>query len=229
LLEPKDDRLFHYTPRLEFLKDMLANGIWPRYCDEEFEWLLEKRVYLTLPTACFCDIPLHAASYHKARYGDYAIGFSKELATKYNINPVWYCQEDTNIVHHLKGVFYDLRRSLNGIPEKWQKLLPFLKATWGFQDDREAIYRSSEFLRFEEELEWRHTPFELMNTWHHSYVREEVQEECHDQSGAYRIQLSIADISEVFVTNTREVAEITNEFPALSGRVSCWGGRSLAP
>jgi hypothetical protein len=62
LLEPKDYRLFHYTPQLECLQDMLAKGIWPRYCVEEFEWLLEHRIYLTFPMACFCDIPLHAST-----------------------------------------------------------------------------------------------------------------------------------------------------------------------
>jgi hypothetical protein len=130
---------------------------------------------------------------------------------------------NTNIVQHLKHVFRNLRLSLDNIPAEWQKLLPFLKATWGFQDDREAIHRSLEFLRFEEELEWRHTPFELKDTWrHHITFKPEPDEECHDQSAAYRIPLSINDISEVFVTNRREVAEITKAFRALSGRVVCW-------
>ncbi|HWB03324.1 MAG TPA: abortive infection system antitoxin AbiGi family protein [Verrucomicrobiales bacterium] len=91
--EPKDHRLFHYTSRIEYLRDMLTNGLWPRYCVEEFQWLLGDFTCMAFPVICFCDIPLPAASAHRDRYGSYALAIPKDGASDYDINPVWYIQE----------------------------------------------------------------------------------------------------------------------------------------
>ena len=153
--EPKDHRLFHYTARIEHLRDMLANGLWPRYCVEEFEWLLHHFSCMAFPVVCFCDIPIPAASYHRERYGNYAVAIPKESASDYDINPVWYIQEASSVAEHLATVVRnDVRDTLETIPSTFKPLLPFLKSTMGVQPDRQATRAGTlEILSFEEELE----------------------------------------------------------------------------
>jgi hypothetical protein len=153
--EPKDHRLFHYTARIEHLRDMLANGLWPRYCVEEFEWLLHHFSCMAFPVVCFCDIPIPTASYHRERYGNYAVAITKESASDYDINPVWYIQEDSSVAEHLATeVRNDVRVTLETIPAAFKPLLPFLKSTTGVQPDRQATRAGTlEILSFEEELE----------------------------------------------------------------------------
>ena len=38
----KSNSLFHFTPKEEYLLDILENGFWPRYCSEDIEWLIPK-------------------------------------------------------------------------------------------------------------------------------------------------------------------------------------------
>jgi len=98
----KDYRLFHYTSQLGYLQQMLADGIWPRFCVEEFDWLFGNGACLAFPMSCFCDIPIPAASAHRNRYGNYALGINKDFADDYDLNPVWYIQDGTTIEEHLR-------------------------------------------------------------------------------------------------------------------------------
>src|ERR1035437_5621049 len=164
---PKEYRLFHYTSKFLYLQSMLKHGIWPRYCIEEFDWLLGGSICIAFPVACFCDIPLSSAGSHKARYGPYAVAFSKDYAGGLDINPMWYLQEDARIVEHLRKVCDATPRiTLDTIPDSVKPMLPFMKSTIGGQPDRSG---ENEIMVFEEELEWRHTPSTLMNTWKMGY------------------------------------------------------------
>jgi len=162
--EPKEHRLFHYTRKPEHLEDMIRNGLWPRYCEEDFAWLVGYSVTLAFPMICFCDIPLDAAEAHRIRYGDYALGFSKHWVKKLDINPLWYVHQESNIGKRLAASLamkprFDLAK-LDGNPMR--DLLPFIKPVSGSQPDRSANRDGAfEALAFEDEMEWRHTPSAL--------------------------------------------------------------------
>lgn len=79
--------LFHFTPKLDYLKDTIKNGIWARYC---IEWQWENGLDFALPMCCFCDIPLSQVLNHMDSYGSSGIGVTKSWAKKYNITPVYY-------------------------------------------------------------------------------------------------------------------------------------------
>src|SRR5216117_1257493 len=152
---PKDYRLFHYTSCLDHLRGILRDGFWPRYCIEEFTWMLGHRAFVAFPVVCFCDIPMRTAAEHRARYGRHVLAVSKMWSIGRDINPVWYIQAGSSIYSHFSQVVHHpVRATLKTIPAPVKPLLPFLKLTVGDQPDRSGMHPGhSEVLAFEEELE----------------------------------------------------------------------------
>jgi hypothetical protein len=218
---PKDHRLFHYTSSLDYLLEILRRGFWPRYCVEDFTWMLGHNAYMAFPVVCFCDIPLLAADAHKTRYGRYALAMSKMWAIGRDINPVWYIQATSSVYSHLgHAVQHPVRVTLNTIPPLVKPLLPFLKLTVGDQPDRGGVYPGqNEVLAFEEELEWRHTPQGLMDTWKIGCDREIVSEADHELSKPHRLTVNHQQVDSVFVCAEDERKALIGEFPLLSGKV----------
>lgn len=222
--EPKEHRLFHYTSQFQYLQDMIGNGIWPRFCVEEFDWLLDHFTCMAFPVACFCDIPLPAAKRHRGRYGDYAIAFPKQYASDYDINPVWYIQEGTSVEAHLRNaVVHRVRVTLDTIPPLIKPLLPFLKSAIGAQPDRGATRPGTlEILPFEEELEWRYTPPALIDAWKFGYDRDIVEALDNEISKGLRVHIHPDHLDSVYVTSGAEHDELLYNFPFLNGKVVVW-------
>lgn len=86
--------LFHFT-KLEYLKNILEFGFWPRYSEEIlFDGILgEEGFRMYVPMVCFCDIPLTRIEKHQKVYDSYGIGLTKDWGIKNHLNPVFY-------VHH---------------------------------------------------------------------------------------------------------------------------------
>lgn len=224
--EPKEHRLFHYTRKPEHLEDMIRNGLWPRYCEEDFQWLVGQPVTLAFPMVCFCDIPLDAAEAHRVRYGDYALGFSKNLVEKFDINPLWYVHEESSIGKRLADILamkprFDLTK-LDG--NFVRDLLPFIKPANGTQLDRAAIREGAfEAFAFEEEMEWRHTPSALVNQWFQSGESGFVTEDKHQAlSKMHRLKLDFADIDCVFIPRNYDACDFMQKFPELKKKIEVW-------
>lgn len=196
---------------------MLTKGIWPRFCIEEFDWLLGSNIHIAFPVVCFCDIPIEASSYHRSKYGNYAIALNKDYATSLDINPMWYLQKDTSIMRHMKEMCkHPIRVTLDTIPGLLKPMLPFIKPTIGGQPERNSERAGAmEFLSFEEEMEWRHCPSGLMHTWKFGYDRQIVTNTDHKCSQDHRIKLDLEAIEQVIVTSDDEREEIERRFPCL--------------
>lgn len=81
--------LFHYTRNQNIVINILKEGLKFSYCREEFS----DDLCLGIPMICFCDIPVGASFEHSSKYGQYAIGLSKDkLLEKYKeaLGPVNY-------------------------------------------------------------------------------------------------------------------------------------------
>ena len=65
--------LFHYTREWNTLLSILQEGLYFSYSYDDFG--LE---FIAIPMICFCDIPLSRNQEHTDRYGDYALGISKD-------------------------------------------------------------------------------------------------------------------------------------------------------
>jgi hypothetical protein len=228
--EPREQFLFHYTSKLEYLKDMLEHGIWPRFCEEDFEWLVDEPVRLAFPMICFCDIPLDAAEAHRNRYGQYAVGFSKAMVGKLDINPIWYVHQDSGIAQHLGAHLkmrprFDLTRIKD---HPLTQVLAFIKPVVGAQPDRGAIWKgANEVISFDDEMEWRHIPVSLRERWILGESKGFVKDEHHALSENLRLEIPIEKLEYVFVPHESEAKELVNRFPPLENKVRVWAQRSL--
>ena len=101
--------LFHFTKKLDVLKNILRTGIIPNFCKEDLSYEDRKRI-IGVPMVSFCDIPLTRTSGFKQRYGEYAIGLSKDWAIRNQINPILYVN-DLRILYSLY-FFNSYRQSL---------------------------------------------------------------------------------------------------------------------
>lgn len=157
--------LFHITPKLEFLINILKNGFHPRYCIEEigfFTPFTKDNEMVGQPMICFCDIPLGAIGEHVNKYGFYGIGMKKEWGKTKGISPVTYVYPhsatgDLIRLLSLKSFFLlheDKHDQFLGLT---QIIKNYFKSISGH------MYKDGKFgeveYNFYNEREWRYVPF----------------------------------------------------------------------
>lgn len=88
----KTSSLFHFTKDIEVLKSIIRNGLIPNFCKEDLCYE-DRKIIIGVPMVSFCDIPLTRTSEFKSRYGELAIGLSKDWAIRNQINPILYVND----------------------------------------------------------------------------------------------------------------------------------------
>lgn len=91
-LSYRTSSLFHFTKNDDVIRSILETGIIPNYCKENLCYE-DRDVVIGIPMVSFCDIPLTRTSEFTKRYGDFAIGLSKEWAIMNHINPILYVND----------------------------------------------------------------------------------------------------------------------------------------
>ena len=189
----KSNSLFHFTPKEEYLLDILENGFWPRYCSEDIEWLIPKDLKnelekqeednlfisfiknliknnissIAYPMSCFCDIPLSKITAHTDFYGGFGLGMTKEWGIRKGLNPIFYLS-DNSIIPNLIQSFL-----LKTVP------IDFWKSIQSEKTNQNTIIQLMKFLKplsgkmkvngeevtknFDEECEWRYAPASYEN------------------------------------------------------------------
>ena len=184
----KSNSLFHFTPKEEYLLDILENGFWPRYCSEDSDWLIPKdfknelekqeedNLFISFiknliknnissiayPMSCFCDIPLSKITAHTDFYGGFGLGMTKEWGIRKGLNPIFYLS-DNSIIPNLIQSFL-----LKTVP------IDFWKSIQSEKTNQNTIIQLMKFLKplsgkmkvngkevtknFDEECEWRYAP-----------------------------------------------------------------------
>lgn len=184
----KSNSLFHFTPKEEYLLDILENGFWPRYCSEDIEWLIPKdfknelekqeedNLFISFiknliknnissiayPMSCFCDIPLSKITAHTDFYGGFGLEMTKEWGIRKGLNPIFYLS-DNSIIPNLIQSFL-----LKTVP------IDFWKSIQSEKTNQNTIIQLMKFLKplsgkmkvngkevtknFDEECEWRYAP-----------------------------------------------------------------------
>jgi hypothetical protein len=87
--------LFHFTPSLDNLINILTNEFRPHVCLEDLNVLFktvapQEALKVAIPMVCFCDIPLSQTGQHLDTYGEYGIGMTKQWGIQNGIAPVLY-------------------------------------------------------------------------------------------------------------------------------------------
>ncbi|MCH7519938.1 MAG: hypothetical protein IH964_13060, partial [Candidatus Dadabacteria bacterium] len=89
--------LFHFTPTFDYLKGILKDEFIPGYSLEKLTLVGGHIFEFGIPMVSFCDIPLSNIANHTEKYGNYAIGMSKEWAREKRLNPIMYLRDDSDL------------------------------------------------------------------------------------------------------------------------------------
>lgn len=145
--------LFHFTTKFEYLKSILQDGFWPRYC-REYAW---GGYDFAVPMTCFCDIPLSQIINHTEIYGGYGIGIKKKLAKGNGLTPVMYIANDSKLFNQIN---YKIRNI--GDEKKEYNiddffLLHYIKKVRGesISEDKDGK-KQKKIVDFYNEKEWRY-------------------------------------------------------------------------
>jgi hypothetical protein len=102
--------LFHFTKDPSILLRILETGLFPNFCKEDLSYA-DRVLTVGVPMISFCDIPLTRTTLFKERYGEYAIGLTKEWALRHLINPILYVNDERILVS--LGFLRSYKRSLD--------------------------------------------------------------------------------------------------------------------
>ena len=225
-MEPKEYRLYHYTKDMKTVELILRGGFWPRYCAEDFSWMVgnPKPRFLFTPMVCFCDIPIDLSTDHRHEYGDYAIGLSKDWGKSKGVTPVLYVYEEGPIAKHLRK----FKRLISKEPlnkseflDIWH-LLPYLKPVTGtFPNGRGGMSIKD----FDEEMEWRYVPRqhadELFTDSVYKNAIDRI-EALNQKTKNSMLDFESDDVERVVVATMEEKHKLGSVFPDLTNRIYLW-------
>lgn len=151
--------VFHYVNRISYLYDMLENKeMYPRYCKEDLRPFNIDIKYIWIAMKCFCDIPLHKIKSHKKEYGDYCIGLSKEWGIDNELQPVFYYNENSNLVNVMKKA-YEASMEYAGDDELLNDISGVLNENFKFMKSHTGEDPKINKIKcFTDEKEWRYVP-----------------------------------------------------------------------
>ena len=229
-MSPREYRLYHYTSRADYLSDILRSGFWPRYCAEDFSWIDNGRpLYLMIPMVCFCDIPIGLSANHKKAYGNYTIGMSKDWGKDIGSCPLLYIYTGSPLATHLSKI----GRKVHAGDFSQEKLgdyayfLPYLKPVTGyFPDGKHAGPRYTETKDFDEEMEWRYVPADLIGTIYSEQLfgggAEIKRRKLNESTKGMRLKFKPEHVEQIIVQSKGEREAILREFPYYKDRICLW-------
>jgi hypothetical protein len=156
MANPRANTLFHFTPKFDILTDILKTGFWPRFCREEYEWLVRSRFSLRIPMVCFCDIPLSRIQSHTADYGAFGLGMTRAWGKRKGLNPLVYVKEGSALwkefekLHLIQG---NPAHRNDTLSKAFANLIGFAKPFEGPVNRGSNPTTNKEFYQ---ECEWRH-------------------------------------------------------------------------
>lgn len=210
----RSNTLFHFTNELGTLKSIIANGFWPKYCLENFEWLgilgFEKAA---VPAVCFCDIPISRISEHVDFYGRYGIGLKQEWGVENHLNPVIYLTGN-NRLHEAFRYLYGLAYNGGSEDATKKKINQAIRHFYGHVKCIRGPVRNNKMGKEVEknfllESEWRYVPRDeevrglmLEEEYYDPKVRMEMDAKTFSMS---LLRFNISDIRYLFVDSESEI------------------------
>ncbi|MDI4667995.1 abortive infection system antitoxin AbiGi family protein [Pseudoalteromonas shioyasakiensis] len=215
-MKPKSHTLFHFTKNIEFVKNILLDGFWPRYCLEDLSWYIFEYDYIAFPMVCFCDIPLSRIGEHVDFYGEFGIGVTKEWGLANNLNPLSYVAKNSTYCSSVNNLFknVDYNNGQSGYYEgsgnDLNQLLSFLKPLEG----KMLLSGAPVDKEFYQESEWRFVPQQTdVKPWldKQSYDNATALEQYNKKTKELSsLKISPTDIKYIFVKSDSDIPEIIN-------------------
>ena len=196
--------LFHFYSELNFLKQALKEGLWPRYCIEK-KW---NNKDLAIPMFCFCDIPLSQIKEHIGDYGHYGIGVTKQFAKSNLITPVTYLSQESHLMNKLSYFLSTYAKSCVNHKELCfeELMLYYAKKVSGYNNEDDTKYK------FYNEREWRYIPqisqdihLEILTG---EYDKDGIINKYSKRTESCKLELKPKDIAYIIVDKECEVEEM---------------------
>ena len=196
--------LFHFTKEFKYLKQIIEEGLWPRYCIEK-KWNGKD---LAIPMLCFCDIPLSQVKDHideEKGYGCYGIGISKSFARDNKITPVTYLYQGSVMGNKIEYYISNYTTPSDNLKKMdfEELMLYYVKKVSGYNKDSELKRK------FYNEREWRYVPqiskdihLEILTG---DYDEESIKNENSQRTAKSKVKLKPEDISYIIVKEESEV------------------------
>ncbi len=228
--------LIHQT-EFSSLKDIIeGKSFRVSYCVEEFEYRIitsakshSGTTYIhVFPMVSFSEIPINSLQFHLYRYGDCLIGMKKDWGLKNKLNPVHYCNYESNLTESLIAVYHTY--NLLGYIDTHEK---DVKTTGSVHDEmindtlqhleyqiahtknyrgsvKTKRYEDNDYY-FSEEKEWRFVPLptdEMPRLSLHIDNFNKHKEKYQTEIGEIKLNFNFSDISYIIVNDETQRDEI---------------------
>ncbi|HNX53862.1 MAG TPA: abortive infection system antitoxin AbiGi family protein [Pontiellaceae bacterium] len=206
-MKPKSDNLFHFTKTLDVLKSILKNGVYPKYCLEDFEWADMDIRSIAYPMCCFCDIPLSRIEEHTDFYGNYGIGLSKDWALRNKLEPVIYATQNGSVQKLTKYLFGAGEKNENPskeLSDVFYRCVSMVKPITG----KIVIKRSILEKDFYQENEWRFVP--PVDTILFEEELENQKDSANQAIEKYKLEIAPNDIRYIFVKSDNDIPSLAD-------------------
>jgi hypothetical protein len=214
-MRPRSNSLFHFTKNLDYLKAILKEGFWPRYCLEDVRWQgrLENE-FVAFPMVCFCDIPISRLEEHVGFYGSFGIGLTKEWGAKNDLNPVMYFTGDNPLHGAIKNLTDAVFTLEDEEREKGLKDVRFILAHSKPIVGQMIVSGKPIEKEFYQESEWRYVPQlgeVALHLNRNDYDDEKILTEKHNKTSEFaRLRFLPNDVRYIFVPKDSDIPGIMN-------------------
>jgi hypothetical protein len=203
------DTLFHFTPKPDYLFQILQHEFKPRYYPEVIRINGHKPITKAIPMVCFCDIPLSQIKNHIITYGDYGIGMSREWALKNKLNPVVYVQPNSKLSASFLSIlktYVDVKATRGASRNGIMNVFRYLK---NYQGDFRRAGKTISNIKFYNEKEWRYTPdiIDDIEFWldNDRFSDATFLANCNDVVGKSPISFEPDDIKYIIIKSENEI------------------------
>jgi len=214
--------LIHFTQEKDNLIGILNDNFKVHYC---YEKICSRYSFLSgaMPMVCFCDIPLSEIKEHIKIYGCYGIGLKKEWAIQNGLNPVFYCEKESNISTEVQTIFDGIAKGdFHAHAKIKQSLLNMIRLMKNYQGE---FHRNGEIYynyRYSDEREWRFVPSyqEATLVSGLQFVTEEQKRIANDLIRDLRLCFTPDDITYIIIKEESEIKEFIKILREAKGKYS---------
>lgn len=160
--------LCKYMDKMDWLKRIIDyKAIIPRYVTEDIAYIGVKNLRkIAFPMICFCDIPFAKVPKHMVKYGNYGIGFDKNVAIKkFALQPIIYVSEKSPMLEEFKSVFSAAYENASVQDTKMENLHNYLLTILSYMKPVSDLVVNKDNNRtryiFQDECEWRFLPEQI--------------------------------------------------------------------
>ncbi len=223
-----NNSIIHYTSKLDVLVKILEEKCFRlKYCSDIIKGSNKGQFEIAVPMVCFCDIPFKEVGKLTDEYGGFGIGMSKEWARKNGLNPVLYCEQNSNVLDFISGIYdTSLRTAENArnlnifeLQKISDNIFDFIEGFFGFiknyKNGEEQKGKIKPHYSFYDEREWRYVP--KLKDIKNKGVKLDIivdktkynknKKSYNDNAFKFTLPFELSDVTYVVLENKRNVKE----------------------